>query len=501
MAQLPASDLPPVQNKLNIEQAFQYALSAHQAGRISEAEMVYGRILAALPGHVGALHYLGVCRLQQRDYAGALTHMDAALAQRPDYAEAHSNRGNVLQAMGRCEESLASFDRALACQPSAADAWFNRSNALKELGRFDEALTSVDRAIALQPSFAQAHCNHGNLCQVLGQFAQALVSFERAVALRPDYAEAQWNSAYTHLLLGDLAMGLPLLEWRWRARNRSADDRHQEIPLWLGQTDLAGKTILLYAEQGYGDTLQFCRYASLLAARGAKVVLEVQPSLKSLLASLAGAPAVLATGERLPAVDYRCPLLSLPLAMHTDADTIPGGVPYLGVDPALAAAWQAKLGARRAPLRIGLAWSGSGAHENDRNRSLSLAMLLAAFDGADVECFSLQKDVRADDRAALEADDRIRHFGDELRDFADTAALVAAMDLVISVDTSVAHLAGALAKPVWLLLPFPPDWRWLLDRDDSPWYPTARLFRQPHHGDWATPLRRVADALPSAAST
>ena len=263
--------------------------------------------------------------------------------------------------------------------------------------------------------------------------------------------------------------------------------------MWLGDHAIAGKTVLLHAEQGFGDTVQFCRYAKLVAAQGATVLMEVQPPLKALLAKLEGVSQLLAYGEMLPAFDYHCPLLSLPLAFNTGIESIPAETPYLSPDPARIRQWEGKLGEKRLP-RIGLVWSGRTDHKNDHNRSIPLADTAKLVSGH-AELVSLQKEVRAADKLVLDIRQDIRHFGDELNDFADTAALVELMDVVITMDTAVAHVAGALGKPVWILLPFNPDWRWLLDRGDSPWYPTARLFRQPAIGDWDSVIQRVANEL------
>jgi hypothetical protein len=263
--------------------------------------------------------------------------------------------------------------------------------------------------------------------------------------------------------------------------------------LWRGEQAIAGKTLLLHAEQGLGDTIQFCRFAKLAAARGATVLMELQLPLESLLADLDGVSSVLAQGETLPAFDYHAPLLSLPRAFDTRLDRIPAAIPYLHADPIHVGEWEAKLGDKALP-RIGLAWSGSAEHKSDQKRSIPLAQMAELVSGH-AQFVSLQKELRAADRVTLSERHDIRHFGDELHDFADTAALIEACDLVISADTAVAHLAGALGKEVWILLPFSPDWRWLLERDDSPWYPTARLFRQRAEGDWDSVIRRVASQL------
>jgi hypothetical protein len=295
------------------------------------------------------------------------------------------------------------------------------------------------------------------------------------------------------LLSGDFKHGFAEYEWRWESEQLRANKRNFPQPLWRGQESVAGKTVLLHAEQGMGDTIQFCRYAPLLAERGARVILEVQKPLRELLSTLAGVAQVVSAGDPLPDFDMHCPLLSLPLAFETEPAAIPAATPYLSASPQLLKDWERRLGPHDRP-RVGLVWSGSTFLKNDRNRSIALSALLPLLD-IDATFISLQKDVRAKDAVTLQDRTDIRDVRDELKDFTDTAALVSHLDLVISVDTSVGHLAGALAKPVWMLLPYVPDWRWQLDRDDSPWYPTARLFRQDEARSWQGVVARVHAAL------
>jgi hypothetical protein len=294
-------------------------------------------------------------------------------------------------------------------------------------------------------------------------------------------------------LIGDFQRGWREHEWRWKTDFLRRSERSFTQPLWLEQENISGRTILLHGEQGFGDTIQFCRYAPLVSARGARVILEVQEPLQDLMTTLVGPAQVLSRGSPLPDFDLQCPLLSLPLAFGTCLDTIPSVTPYLSASVEAAKNWQARLGTKARP-RIGLAWSGQLTHPNDKNRSIGLRSLLPLLD-AEAEFVSLQKEVRADDVTILKDRGDLLHFGDALTNFSDTAALISNMDLVISVDTSVAHVAGALAKPVWVLVPFIPDWRWLLDRDDSPWYPTARLFRQDETRTWDNVIARVHAAL------
>jgi predicted O-linked N-acetylglucosamine transferase (SPINDLY family) len=414
------------------------------------------------------------------------------VAANADSAERHSNRGFALAELKRWDEALASFDRAIALKTGSAEVYSNRGVVLKELQRPDEALASFDKAIALRADYAKAHCNRGVVLKELKRLDEALASFNHAVALKTDFAQARFNRSLSLLLQGDFDSGWIDYESRWESELVAARRAFRQ-PLWLGRESVAGKTLLLYGEQGLGDTLQFCRYAQPAADLGAKVILEVQQPLKDLLADLQGVSRVIGQGEMLPEFDYQCPLLSLPLAFGTRLETIPAATRYLAGVPAKLARWQARLGEKSA-ARIGLVWSGGTAHKYDHNRSIALEQMLRHLPSG-LQYMSLQKEVRESDRQSLQSDSRILHWGDELHDFADTAALCECMDVVISVDTSVAHLSAALGKETWILLPWVPDWRWLLDREDSPWYPSARLYRQPTSGDWASVLGRVAADL------
>jgi hypothetical protein len=376
--------------------------------------------------------------------------------------------------------------------PDAPELYNNRGNALKELGRLIEALADYDRAIALKPDYVHAHGNRGNCLDDLMRPDEAEASFRRALALDPDHGDSHWNLAVNRLRAGDLRTGWIESEWRWKSDSLALKQRAFDKPPWLGTEPIDGKTLLVHCEQGLGDAIQFCRYVPLLAMRGAKVILLVDTPLKVLLSGVAGVTQCIARGEALPDFDLHCPLLSLPLAFDTTLATIPAEVPYIPL-PEPARDWSNWLGARSAP-RIGLVWSGNPGHLNDHNRSVPLEKLLPLFD-VDAQFVSLQKGARERDRARLAELPDVRDADGELASFADTASLISELDLVISVDTSVAHLAGSLGRPVWVLLPYVPDWRWLLGRDDSPWYPTARLFRQSATRQWDEVVANVLRAL------
>jgi tetratricopeptide (TPR) repeat protein len=462
-------------------------------GRFADALASYDRALVVRPGFAEALSNRGVVLHEMKRFAEALASYDRAIAARPDYVEALSNRGATLQALRRFAEALASYDRALAVKPDHAEALYNRGHTLLELGRLDEALASYDGALAGRPDYAEAFSNRGYVLHKMKRFDEALASYDRALAVQPDFADARHNEALCRLLVGDFGRGWEQYEARWETAQLAAMKRNFPQPRWRGSHDLAGKTILLHAEQGLGDTIQFCRYVPCVAERGGRVVLEVQRPLHVLMRTLAGAAQIVSTGDPLPDFDVHCPLLSLPLAFGTDIETIPSATPYLYAPSSAVMDWERRLGAKRGP-RIGLAWAGNPGHKNDQNRSIGLGPFMPLLD-IDATFVSLQKDVRAADAAVLNGRRDLVHFGDALANFSDTAALMSTLDLVISVDTSVAHLAGALGKPVWVLLPFVPDWRWLLDRETSPWYPTARLFRQDGTRTWDTAIARVHEAL------
>jgi len=435
---------------------------------------------------------------EMKRFEAARTSYDRALALQPDNAEALFRHGNALHALKRPEEALASYDRAIARRPDSVETLSNRGAVLHEIDRLEEALASYDRALAWRPDAVEVLSNRGNVLHDLKRFTEALASYERAIALQPDYAEAHRNESLCRRLIGDFERGWAKNEWRWEAEQMRVDKRNFTQPLWLGVGDIAGRTILLYEEQGLGDTIQFCRYAALVEQVGARVILEVPRSLHELLRTLPGDAHIVSRGDPLPEFEIHCPLLSLPLALRTRLETIPSMTPYLHASSQAVADWDARLGPQRRP-RIGLAWSGSPTHKNDRRRSIGLRSLVPLLE-LDATFVSLQKDVRPDDAAVLKDRGDLLHFGDALKDFSETAALISNLDLVISVDTSIAHLAGALAKPIWVLLPHVPDWRWLLDRDDSPWYPTARLFRQDDARAWDGVIARVRVALHEFAS-
>ena len=465
----------------------------HALKRFDEAMASHDRALALRPDLAEAHTNRGSTLHELKWFDEALASHDRALALRPDYTEAHYNRGNALHKLIRFAEALASYERALALRPDCVEALANRGVALHCLNRFEEALASHDRALAVRPDYAKAFVDKGDTLCELRRFEEALASYDRAIALRPDDVDAHCHEGMCRMLLGDFERGWPKLEWAWIAARQRSAKRSFSQPQLFGSDELKGKTVLLHAEQGYGDVIQFCRYVPHVADQGARVIFEVYEPLRELMGSLSGVAQIAASGEPVPDFDMHCPLLSLPLALGAGSATIVSQTPYLRASPQAVMDWNERLGPRHRP-RIGLAWSGRPSHDNDHNRSMRLRTFLPPLAGCDATFVSLLQEVRADDAPVLQASD-VLDFSKELKTYADTAALIASLDLVISVDTSVAHLAGALAKPLWVLLPFTPDWRWQLDRDDSPWYPTARLFRQDATREWDSVMARVRTAL------
>jgi tetratricopeptide (TPR) repeat protein len=498
---------------------FARAIEHHRAGRLHQAEADYRRVLDTDPEHADSLHLLGIIasRLGRSDIAVAL--IGNAIRIQPFAADYHNNLGLALSALDRLKEAEASYREALRLDPDFAEARNNLGNALKDMRRLDDAERCYRAALRLRPGYAAAHNNLGtilaardrldeaeacyrtalglepdypeacnnlaNAVRGLGRHAEAEGLCRRALELDPAYAEAHYNLSWVLLLTGQFEEGWREFEWRWRLKSpRPA--RHPTAPLWTGEP-LGDRVLLLHAEQGAGDTFMFCRYVRLAAARG-RIVLEVPRPLVRLLSGLPGPESIAAAGEALPPFDLHCPLLSLPLAFGTTLATIPAELPCLSADPALAESWRRRLAALEG-LRVGLVWAGNPDQADDGRRSIDPARLAAFADLPGIAFVSLQKGGAAPSGLA------IADWTAELGDYADTAALIDGLDLVIGVDTGVIHLAAALGKPVWLLNRFDPYFAWLVGRDDSPWYPGLRQFRQQSPGDWVGVLASARAAL------
>jgi len=429
----------------------------------------------------------------------ALVALDRALSLAPNAFGLHFHRGVVLGSLERFEESAASFERALAIDPASAESHNNRGVALENLQRPTEALESFAKAIAVRPNYIEAYTNSGNTLKGHGRFPEALESFDRALGIAPDHPPSQWGKSLLKLILGDFDAGWPLYESRLHLEHLRAYQRDLAVQRWTGAEPVEGKVVLIHAEQGIGDTLQFVRYIPLLEERGAQVVLEVPEVLGELLrSSFKMRGTLILRGEPRPTVDYHCPLLSLPLAFHTRMDSIPDGVPYVAADASAENAWRERLGGLPG-FKIGLNWQGHVGSEKQpwvRGRSFALAAAAPLANVPGVTLVSLQKATAAEQRQQVEFGQSVQQLTDPMDTgpgaLMETAALMKALDLVITSDTSTAHLAGALGVPAWVVLHKVPDWRWLLDREDSPWYPSVRLVRQRTEGDWAEVFERVA---------
>ncbi|HEX4123897.1 MAG TPA: tetratricopeptide repeat protein [Tepidisphaeraceae bacterium] len=538
------------------EEHVRLALQHHQAGRHADAEDAYRRVLAADPQHAGALHGLGALALQADEPAVAEQLIRRAIAVRGEWPEACYHLGVALQGREQFDEAIAAFRRAAALNPALFDAHYQMAVCLQltgqrvkaiaeyrqaialrandpllltnfaialqggqDAGQCDEAIAALRQATALKPDFAEAFIQLGSALRAAdrlgesiaafvratelkppshsawtnlaaayretGRIGEAIAAQKRAVALRPDDAESNWTLANLLLLGGDAEQGRKLLDWRWKRKTLPWPRRRFSQPAWTGD-DLAGRTIYLHAERSFGDAIHFARYVPLVAQRGGKLIVECQPALRRLFVESFG-PAVrhwFSPGEPAPAFDVYCPLLDLPRVLGT----VPADVPYLRVSPQAAETWRDKVGGVPGVLNVGIAWAGSRSEIEDRQRSMSPDIIAPLANVQGIRLFSLQKGRAVAGITNLTAD---------LADFADSAALVNQIDLVISVDTAVAHLAGALGKPVWVLLPFVPHWRWGMHGETTPWYPTMRLFRQTSGGDWVEVVRRVVVALQS----
>jgi tetratricopeptide (TPR) repeat protein len=476
------------------------------------------------PESAEALQHLGEAQERAGDPQAAANSYQRALALKPDSAELHCHLARALYQGGALQPAAEFYRRALVLDPKKHEIYNDLGLVLTDLGNFGAALEVFRRslilnprsaktiaglghlferkgdlisaaeayrdAIKLDPKMSAAYVDLGFVLYGLGELAEASDCFARLRALQPDSAEATVNLGLIHLLQGNLGAGWTEYESRWKVG--VGDERKFLQRRWKGEA-LGGERILLYAEQGLGDTMQFVRYVALVAERGGEVVLEVQPALHGLLAGTEGASRVISRGDTLPEFTWQCPLMSLPLALGTELDTIPARVPYIVPDAVRVEAWRERL--QKNTRRIGLAWAGNPGHPRDRLRSISLEQLVPLLNVADTTFYSLQFGSGSEQMKQLPLGVELVDLGDELKDFANVAAIVANLDLVISIDSAVVHLAGALGKPVWILLNKGCDWRWFLEREDSPWYPSARLFRQATPSGWQEVVKRIELAL------
>jgi tetratricopeptide (TPR) repeat protein len=500
--------------------------------KLDEAIASYRRALAIKPDYVLAYNNLGLALGKRKEYEEAIALFEKALDIDPDDPVVHNNLGHVLLAQDKLDASTRHIRRALEIKPDHAEAFYNLGNALTRKYELETVLVNENKArsndakaplaeqnlpeaaiecfrkaVSIKPDYAAAYCNLGAALQVRGRIDEAIDCYHQALAIDPELATAHWNESLCLLLTGDFNKGWEKYEWRWKNKQLKKPPTEFVQPRWHGKESLQGKTILLWGEQGLGDTIQFCRYATKVAAQGATVLLSAPAALKPLLARMPSISAIITEGETLPDSDYHCSLMSLPFAFDTTIDTIPADVPYLHADPVKCRQWQTQL-QQHTGLRVGLVWSGGFRPDQpeiwstNERRNIPLRKL-APLNLPGIDFFSLQigdYGVRqlTELREASWDGPAIIDYTDAIADFSDTAALIDNLDLVICVDTSTAHLAGAMGKPVWILNRFDTCWRWLLERSDSPWYPSARLFRQPTPGDWDSVIADVADALADA---
>jgi tetratricopeptide (TPR) repeat protein len=467
-------------------------------GRLEDALSSYREVLKRDPHHADAAFRCGFLLMTLQRLEEAIASFSLCDEQYLNYAVVLQHRAGALHILKRFEEAVADNERAHALNPANPDICNNIGASLQGLRRDEDAIPWFDKAIALRSNFATALMNKACSLSQMRQIEQAAALYHRVKTFDPENGDAEWNLSFLHLVAGNFEAGWTEREVRWKTQMRPAHYPNFSQPRWLGEVDIDGKTILIHADEGFGDTLQFARYLPMLAARGARVVFVVEEALYTLLAGLPGVAECVTVGTQpLPAFDLHCAIGSLPMAFGTRLDTIP---PLTSCLPAVreerVRAWNRRLQEHEATgrkLRVGLVWFGNPSHKNDHYRSIPLPMFSRLLD-AGASFVSLQKNPRPEDQALLEQAGVIDPTSD-LTDFAETAALVSCLDLVITVDTSAAHLAGALGRPTWILLPYFPDYRWLLDRDDSPWYPTARLFRQAETRDWGEVIERVRSEL------
>jgi tetratricopeptide (TPR) repeat protein len=479
---------------LYADQLLEAAFQAHQSGRGSEAEATLRLVIGSSSHDAHAVYFLGHLTYLRGQLEDAAWLLRQALAINPNHARAHNDLGETLRSLGRNEDALPHLQRAIELEPTLAHAYGNLAATLVALNRPEEALRWAQESLRRATDKTVAHCDLGSLFGRLNRTKEAIRQYDLALALQPGNVHAHYFRSLMRLALGQMPDAWAEHEARLALPASMYGVRAFPGPIWTGQHDLAGRTVLLSTEQGFGDAIQFVRYVPMVAARGATVLLEVQRGLGTLFQTIPGVTQLFERGDPLPRFDLHCSLMSLPAAFGTDLRAIPATVPYLTADPTLLAEWSGKLGPWQ-KMRIGLAWSGSTQHADDRNRSIPLGLLAPLLRRTDIACHVIQRDISAADRQTMIDFPALADHSAALTDFAQTAALIASMDMIIAVDTSVTHLAGALNMSTWVMLAHSADWRWMRDRDDSPWYPSLRLFRQKQRGDWHTVIDQVCANL------
>jgi tetratricopeptide (TPR) repeat protein len=466
-------------------------------GQLDQAIAAYRQAIALNPKLLEAYANLGSALKNKGDLDGAIAAYRGAVALNPNLAEAQSNLGNLLRDKGQTDEAIIAYQQAIAAKPDLAEAHYNLGNAFNSKGLFDSSIAAYRRAISLKPDYVDAHMNLGNALKANGQLDESIAEHRRVIALDPDYATGHYNLSLGLLTKGEFSEGWQEYEWRWKRPDFTSPARNFPRPRWDGKA-LEGRTILLHSEQGFGDAIQYIRYASLVAKRGGKIIIECLPPVVRLFRSI-GDYQLVPSGQSLPEFDVQCPLLSLPKVFRTTLGNVPNAVPYLHPDPDLVDFWRQKLGSPEGKFKIGLVWAGNPKFKFDQTRSLNLNQLAPFSVIPGVQFYSLQKGPAGEQAKNPPSGLQLIDLGPDLTDFADTAAVMSLMDLIITTDTSAPHLAGAIARPVWIMLQFMPHFCWMLNRDDCPWYPTARLFRQPTRGDWDSVIARVASEIAARA--
>lgn len=481
-------------NPRHAEAHYNRGVVLKELNRYQDAVESYTNAFSLKNDYVDAYNNCGNAFITLKRLEDALACFQKAIEINPNYAFAYNGQGNVLMELKRFDEALVSYEKAISLNSLSPFPHNGMGNVLQELKRFDDAILGYEKVMSLVPTSAGAYTNKGLAMQGLKNFDEALQNFDKAIELNPEMADPHWNKALLKILKGEYEEGWQLYEYRRYKQDLKGSYPIYEQPLWLGQESIADKTLYIYPEQGLGDFIQFCRYVPLVENLGARVVLKVPNALYATIKTMGLNARIVRNDEKVDEFDFHCPIMSLPLAFKTTVETIPNKIPYFFSDPFKRDYWQRKFAYASNSLKVGLVWSGSKDHKKDHDRSLRLEQLAPILD-LPVTFYSMQKEVRQQDKITLSKFDHIQQYHEELNDFSDTAAMVDCLDLIISVDTSVAHLAGAMGKNVWILISYLPDYRWMLDREDTPWYPTARLFRQPNVGDWDGTILKVREAL------
>lgn len=468
-----------------------------ELGQAHQAILCYNKAIEIKPDFAQAFVNRGVVLHELASDQASLADFDKAISLQPTNASAHFSKGLLLKDLKRFEQAVKCYQQAISLKPNYFEAHSNLGVALKELGLYEDAIKSYQKAIELRPLSADVFSNLGNAFKELKQLDRANACYERSIELKAGFAEANWNYSLSLLLGGNFEKGWLLYEWRWQRSDAKVRGKTFSQPLWLGDTPINGKTILIYAEQGLGDTIQFARYAQVLSSLGAKVILQVQNPLVPLLHKLQGVHQLLSTSQALPDFDYHCPLLSLPLATKTSMGSIPNKTPYLWASQDRVKLWADRLGSHG--IKIAISWQGSPDGKVDAGRSIALRHFEPIAKHPGVRLISLQKNAGVEQLQDLPAGMRVETLGEDFdspgQAFIDSAAVMACADLVITSDTALTHLAGALGAQTWLALKAVPDWRWMLERPDSPWYPDHKLFRQPKAGDWESVFAEMAKQI------